>query len=174
MKEEKNRVAEEPQVMEPGNNIFNENAQQVLKEKREELKLKYTAKVNVLVDDPKLREELHKMVDDAIDDGVVVGSVEGLAPDAMEVMFNPFKELIERVSNPTDAARASKYKQLYLNQRMITAHLESAFQYASMQAATYETGEEPFTNPLSRLMENTLGATAFSLGSLAKSCCEKK
>jgi len=78
------------------------------------------------------------------------------------------------VANPTDAARASKYKQLYFNQRMIAAHLESALQFANAQVATYETGEEPFTSPLSKSLGNVLGAASLGMGSFCQSVKEKQ
>lgn len=169
MKEVKKNVAEEPQVATTNETRVFETANQVINEKKEELKLKFSAKVNVLVSDKELQEKLHKVVSDAIDEGIVIGKVEGLRPEAMDFMTGSVKELIERVSNPTDAQRASKYKQLYYNQRMISTHLESALQFANAQVATYETGEQPFTSPLSRSISNVLGTTALGLGGLCRS-----
>lgn len=151
-----------------------ETAQQVINEKKEELKLKFSAKVNVLVSDKELQGKLHEIVADVVDEAITLGCASEMAEKGMDFMTDSVKELIERVANPTDAARASKYKQLYYNQRMIAAHLESALQFANAQVATYETGEEPFTSPLSRSLGNVLGAAALGMGDFCRSAIEKQ
>lgn len=149
-------------------------AQQVINEKKEELKLKFSAKVNVLVSDKELQEKLHELIAEVVDEAITLGCASEMAEKGMDFMTDSVKELIERVANPTDAARASKYKQLYFNQRMIAAHLESALQFANAQVATYETGEEPFASPLSKSLGNILGATALGMGSFCQSAKEKQ
>ena len=109
-----------------------------------------------------------------LDEAITLGCASKMAEKGMDFMTDSVKELIERVANPTDSARASKYKQLYFNQRMITAHLESALQFANAQVATYETGEEPFTSPLSKSLGNVLGAAALGMGSFCQSVKEKQ
>lgn len=171
------QVVEEPQnVLEPEQtgNLNNNVAEEAIREEKEKLKLKFSAKVNVLVSDKELQEKLHELIAEVVDEAITLGCASEMAEKGMDFMTDSVKGLIERVANPTDAARASKYKQLYFNQRMIAAHLESALQFANAQVATYETGEEPFTSPLSKSLGNILGATALGMGSFCQSAKEKQ
>ena len=62
MSEEKKNVSEETQA-----------AEKFVKEKLEELKLKYSAKVNVLVSDKELRTKLHEVVAELTDEAMTLG-----------------------------------------------------------------------------------------------------
>lgn len=134
------------------------------KEETERLKLKYMAKVNMLVEDKDLQEKLHKVVVESIDEGILVGRAIGVHPGAMNFMADSIKSVIERVTSPTDAARAAKYRQLYLNQRVITSHLQAAAQLLQLQVGEYEAVDaDPFASPFSRSLGDVLGATELAM-----------
>lgn len=166
-KEERKKNAAVPPVVEVADTATADTEKQAVKEMREEQKLKFAAKINTLISDKELQEALHKVVADAIDEGFALGCAAGIEPEAMNFMTGSVKDFLGKIANPTDAERAGKYKQLYLNQRMIAIHLQSALQFACSQVAVYETGEEPFTSPLSKTLGNSLGATLSGLGALS-------
>lgn len=173
-KEERKKNAAVPPVVEVADTATADNEKQVVKEMREEQKLKFAAKINTLISDKELQEALHKVVADAIDEGFALGCAAGIEPEAMNFMTSSVKDFLGKIANPTDAERAGKYKQLYLNQRMIAIHLQSALQFACSQVAVYETGEEPFTSPLSKTLGNSLGATLSGLGALSTAFQKKE
>ena len=147
MSEEKKNVSEETQA-----------AEKFVKEKLEELKLKYSAKVNVLVSDKELQTKLHEVVAELTDEAMTLGCATELTENGIEQLSSYMKDFIGSVSSPTDAARATMYKNLYHNQRIITSHLQAAAQILQLQVGEYELlGEDPFLSPLSRAAKNTVG-----------------
>lgn len=179
MKEKQLKEAvEEPQevngTMEQDAEVKNNVSEEVIKEETEKLKLKYSAKVNVLVPDKELQAKLHEVIGEAVDEAVIMGRAAGFSGEGADFISNSVKGFIEQAISPTDAVRAEKYKQLYLNQRLISTHLLSAFQYASSQVATYETDQQPFTSPFSLKMGNVLGAMGVGLGTLCQATGKKE
>lgn len=135
-----------------------EAAETLLKEKTEKLKLDTMAKVVSLVDDKdrELLTELDKIVQDAVTQAVAIGQVSGLPTETMDNLTGSLKDIFERAVNPSDAHRASKYRQLYYNQRLAFSHLLSALQFADSQVGVYEVGEDPFASPMSKMMGGRL------------------
>lgn len=136
----------------------NEAIERLLKEKTEEAKLKFSAKVNQIVADKELQEQLHKIIADAVDEGISVGAVYGMYPEFTSEFTKSMEQFVDRAVNPTDSRRADKYKQLYFNQRLAFLHLLSVLQFVDAQAPVYEVGEQPFTSPYSRMVDNGIGS----------------
>lgn len=135
-----------------------EAAETLLKEKTEKLKLETMAKVVSLVDDKdrELLTKLDKIVQDAVTEAVAIGQVSGLPTETMDNLTGSLKDSFERAINPSDAHRASKYRQLYYNQRLAFSHLLSALQFADSQVGVYEVGEDPFASPMSKMVGGRL------------------
>lgn len=142
-----------------------EAAETLLKEKTEKLKLETMAKVVSLVDDKdrELLTKLDKIVQDAVTEAIAIGQVSGLPTETMDNLTGSLKDSFERAINPSDAHRASKYKQLYYNQRLAFSHLLSALQFADSQVGVYEVGEDPFASPMSKMIGGRLDSVLGTL-----------
>lgn len=150
-----------------------EAVERMLKEKTEEAKLKFSAKVNLLVEDKELQEELHKVISDAVDEGISVGAAYEMYPKFTSEFTKSMEQFVDRAVNPTDARRADKYKQLYFNQRLAFSHLLSALQFVDAQAPVYEVGEQPFTSPYSRIMDKGIGSVLAGMSAVNGCMCER-
>lgn len=168
VKEKLNNSAEQPlmesTIQETGREQLeqksaSEAAETILKEKIEKLKLDTMAKVVSLVGDTDrdLLIKLDKIVQDAVKESVAIGQVSGLPAGTMENLTGSLKDTFERAINPSDAHRASKYRQLYYNQRLAFSHLLSALQFADSQVGVYEVGQDPFASPMSKMVGGGLG-----------------
>lgn len=151
----------------------NEAIERLLKEKTEEAKLKFSAKVNLLVSDKELQEQLHKVIADAVDEGISVGAVYGMYPEFTSEFTKSMEQFVDRAVNPTDARRADKYRQLYFNQRLAFSHLMSVLQFVDAQAPVYEVGEQPFTSPYSRIVDNGIGSVLAGMSAVNGCMCER-
>lgn len=151
----------------------NEAIERLLKEKTEEAKLKFSAKVNQIVADKELQEQLHKIIADAVDEGISVGAVYGMYPEFTSEFTKSMEQFVDRAVNPTDARRADKYRQLYFNQRLAFSHLLSVLQFVDAQAPVYEVGEQPFTSPYSRIVDNGIGSVLAGMSAVNGCMCER-
>lgn len=151
----------------------NEAIERLLKEKTEEAKLKFSAKVNQIIADKELQEQLHKIIADAVDEGISVGAVYGMYPEFTSEFTKSMEQFVDRAVNPTDARRADKYRQLYFNQRLAFSHLLSALQFVDAQAPVYEVGEQPFTSPYSRMVDNGIDSVLAGMSAVNGCMCER-
>ncbi len=149
MKEEKNKVPEPEQVetAPQAEASAKEGMEKAIREESEKLKLKFAAKVNVITEDKDLREKLHEVVSDAVDEAVSMGQVAGVPEDLMKSVTESFENAARSLGSMSDASRASTYKRLFHNQRIITAHLMSAAQLLQLQIGDTESMVVP--DPLS-------------------------
>lgn len=172
--EDVNVLNQEQQQPQPeGKPETDEAVERLLKEKTEEAKLKFSAKVNVLVADQELQEQLHKIIADAVDEGISVGAVYDMYPKFTSEFTKSMEQFVDRAVNPTDARRADKYKQLYFNQRLAFSHLLSVLQFVDAQAPVYEVGEQPFTSPYSRIVDNGIGSVLAGMSAVNGCMCER-
>lgn len=113
----------------------------------EKMKLKYSAKVNVLVEDEVLRAKLHDIISEVVNEAVLTGRAAGVPEDVMKSATESFENIAKNFGCLSDSVRAETYKKLYHNQRIITAHLMSAAQILQLQIGDTESLVIP--NPLS-------------------------
>lgn len=94
---------------------------------------------------------------DAIEEAFAIGCKENLLEgvDIKEAVSN-LENIYKQMSEPTPATRADKYKQLYYNQRIITAHVQAEVQVLQAQIQTLESDENIFTSIIER-MPNIFG-----------------
>lgn len=92
------------------------------------------------------------LIFDAIEDAFAIGCKEKLLEgvDIKEAVSN-IENLYKQMSTPTAAERAEKYKTLYYNQRIITAHAQAEVQILQAQIQTLESDGNLFTSIIERL-----------------------
>lgn len=141
------------------NNTVKESMENVIREKAEGMKLKFCAKVNVLIEDKELCEKLHEIISDAVNEAVATGQVLGVPEDMMKSVTDTFAEAARSFGCLGSATRAETYKKLFHNQRIITAHLMSAAQILQLQIGDTESLVLPATLPFFGTMEKTFAPT---------------
>ena len=98
------------------------------------------------------RKAIQELLDDAIKQAYVLGKAS--KTDLTEISkeaIDKFEEIYKQMTEPTAATRADKYKQLYYNQRIITAHMQSQIQIMQMQVQTMESDGNLFTSIIERM-----------------------
>ncbi len=150
MKEEKNKV-QEPEQLNAASGI-KDGWENKIHEEIEMLKLKFAAKVNVLTEDKDLREKLHEVIGEAVDESMTLGQTTGVSEDMMKSLNDTFSNALSGLRCLSSVSRAETYKKLFHNQRIITAHLMSASQLLQLQIGETESMVIP-TFPCSELMQ---------------------
>lgn len=89
---------------------------------------------------------------DAIDEAYAIGSSEKLFEGVdINESVSRIEDIYKQMSEPTASTRADKYKQLYHNQRIITAHAQAEIQVLQAQIQTLESDGNLFTNVIERM-----------------------
>ena len=158
-KENQTKMAEQPQseVYELGTkNSVKDIKENAIREESEKMKLKYSAKVNVLIEDKNLREKLHEVISEAVDEAMLTGRIAGVPEDMMKSATDAFANVAKGFGCLNDACRAETYKKLFHNQRIITSQLMSIAQILQLQIG--DTESLVIANPFSLFgtMGNTL------------------
>lgn len=96
---------------------------------------------------------------DAVDEAFALGGTQNILESVdIKEAINKLEGFYKQMSEPTAATRADKYKQLYYNQRIITAHMQSQIQILQTQIQTMESDGNLFTNVIER-MPSIFGAS---------------
>ena len=140
MKKEKDNVSvvERVETAQQEKESVKNNKESAIREETEKMKLKYSAKVNVLIEDKNLREKLHDVISDAIDEAVIWGQVKGIPDDVTNSVTETFENVARNFGCLSSSVRAETYKKLFHNQRIISAHLMSAAQLLQLQIGDTE------------------------------------
>lgn len=129
------------------------------------LKLRLALKVSPITDDFDVQMKIHELLDEAVDETFSIGQAAGMTPEQVKTMTNAMKEYVDVIANPTDSARAEKYRTLYLAQRMVSSNLISALQHSEVMTSIYESGDGPFSNPFQRGLTKALGLASDAVSS---------
>lgn len=140
-------VAERVETAQQEKESVKDGKEKAICEEVETLKLKLYAKVNVLIEDKGLREKLHEVISEAVDESVILGQVKGVPEDMMKSVTDTFSNAASCLGGFGSAVRAETYKKLFHNQRIITAHLMSVAQILQLQIGDTESMVAP--DPLS-------------------------
>lgn len=127
---------------------FNERIEEEVKN----LKKDFYQKAESIAISEYQRKAIQELLDDAIKQAYVFGKAS--KTDLTEISkeaINKFEDLYKQMTEPTAATRADKYKQLYYNQRIITAHMQSQIQIMQMQIQTMESDGNLFTSIIERM-----------------------
>lgn len=98
------------------------------------------------------RKAIQELLEDAIKQAYVLGKAS--KTDLTEISkeaINKFDEIYKQMTEPTAATRADKYKTLYHNQRIITAHVQAEVQILQAQLRTMESDGNLFTSIVERI-----------------------
>lgn len=165
MKEVKNKVpaAEQVEAAPQADESAKDVKEKALREETEKLKVKFSAKVNVLIEDKALREKLHEVISEAVDESVLMGQAAGVPEEMMKSVTDTFEAAARSLGCLRGPNQAETYKRLFCNQRIITAHLMSVAQLLQLQIGDTESLAAP--NPLSLLgtMEKTFASPPVAL-----------
>lgn len=155
MKEEKNDVQAVERVETAQQQSVKDSKEEEFREETEKIKLKYSAKVNVLIKDKDLREKLHELLSEAVNEAVMLGQIKGVPEDMVKSITDTFADAFKGFGCLSSAYQAETYKKLFHNQRIITAHLMSAAQLLQLQIGDTESLVLPNPLPLFGTMEKT-------------------
>ena len=98
------------------------------------------------------RKAIQELLDDAIKQAYVLGKASKTdLPEISKEAIDKFEDLYKQMTEPTAATRADKYKTLYHNQRIITAHVQAEVQILQAQLRTMESDGNLFTSIVERI-----------------------
>ncbi len=159
MKEEKDKIqaAKQGEAEPKTKESVNDNTEKALREEIEKLKLKFKAKVNVLIEDKDLQEKLYELVSEAVNEAVIWGQVKGVPDDVTNSLTETFENVARNFGCLSSSVRTETYKKLFHNQRIITAHLMSASQLLQLQIGETESLVIPDFNSIFGTMGKTFG-----------------
>ena len=131
---------------------FSERISEKMEEEVKNLKKDFYQKAESIAISEYQRKAIQELLDDAIKQAYVLGKAS--KTDLTEISkeaIDKFEDLYKQMTEPTAATRADKYKQLYYNQRIITAHMQSQIQIMQMQIQTMESDGNLFTSIIERM-----------------------
>ena len=98
------------------------------------------------------RKAIQELLDDAIKQAYVFGKASKTdLPEISKEAIEKFEDLYKQMTEPTAATRADKYKTLYHNQRIITAHVQAEVQILQAQLRTMESDGNLCTSIVERI-----------------------
>lgn len=142
MKDESKEKQEKPKV----------STDAVMNEVMKEQKANLFATISEHIEDKSKVGELQKIINGAMDSAFRFGEMSETATTKGDEILSSMENLFNSHFNPAN----SKYKQLYHNQRIITAHVQSEVQMLQEQVRTLESDGNLFTNIIER-MPNVFG-----------------
>lgn len=130
-----------------------ENKAEKAKKKVADLKKEHYDKIPSDANFTEEQESIIKgLLFDAIDEAYAIGCREKLFENVdINESVSKLEDIYKQMSEPTAATRADKYKQLYHNQRIITAHAQAEIQVLQAQIQTLESDGNLFTNVIERM-----------------------
>ena len=129
-------------------NSFNER----IEEEVQTLKSVFCQKAESIAISEYQRKAIQELLEDAIKQAYVFGKAS--KTDLTEISkeaIDKFDEIYKQMTEPTAATRADKYKTLYHNQRIITAHVQAEVQILQAQLRTMESDGNLFTSIVERI-----------------------
>ena len=148
-------VVERVETAQQEKDSLKDSKEKAICEEVETLKLKFHAKVNMLIEDEDLRQKLHELVSEAVDEAVIWGQVKGVPDDVTNSVTETFENVARNFGCLSSSVRAETYKKLFHNQRIISAHLMSAAQLLQLQIGDTESLIIPDFNSIFGTMEKT-------------------
>ena len=131
---------------------FSERISEKMEEEVKNLKKDFYQKAEAIAISEYQRKAIQELLEDAIKQAYVLGKAS--KTDLTEISkeaIDKFEDLYKQMTEPTAATRADKYKQLYYNQRIITAHVQAEVQILQAQLRTMESDGNLFTSIVERI-----------------------
>lgn len=134
------------------NKSFSERISEKMEEEVKNLKKDFYQKAEAIAISEEQKEAIQELLEDAIKQAYLFGkaSTTDLSEISKEAI-DKFEDFYKQMTEPTAATRADKYKTLYHNQRIITAHVQAEVQILQAQLRTMESDGNLFTSIVERI-----------------------
>lgn len=131
---------------------FSERISEKMEEEVKNLKKNFYQKAEAIAISEEQKEAIQELLEDAIKQAYLFGkaSTTDLSEISKEAI-DKFEDFYKQMTEPTAATRADKYKTLYHNQRIITAHVQAEVQILQAQLRTMESDGNLFTSIVERI-----------------------
>lgn len=127
---------------------FNER----IEEEVQKLKSVFYQKAESIAISEYQRKAIQELLDEAIKKAYIFGKASKTdLPEISKEAIDKFEDFYKQMTEPTAATRADKYKTLYHNQRIITAHVQAEVQILQAQLRTMESDGNLFTSIVERI-----------------------
>ena len=131
---------------------FGTKVSETIEKETEKLKHRFNEKAEFIAISESQKESIQALLEEAISQAFLLGKASKTDfPPLSKDLIDKFEEIYKQMTEPTAATRADKYKQLYYNQRIITAHMQSQIQIMQMQIQTMESDGNLFTSIIERM-----------------------
>ena len=134
------------------NKSFSERISEKKEEEVKNLKKDFYQKAEAIAISEDQKEAIQELLEDAIKQAYLFGKAS--TTDLSEIgkaTSEKIESLYKQMTEPTAAERAEKYKTLYHNQRIITAHVQAEVQILQAQLRTMESDGNLFTSIIERI-----------------------
>lgn len=134
------------------NKSFSERISEKMEEEVKNLKKDFYQKAEAIAISEDQKEAIQELLEDAIKQAYLFGKAS--TTDLSEITkatSEKIESLYKQMTTPTAADRAEKYKTLYHNQRIITAHVQAEVQILQAQLRTMESDGNLFTSIVERI-----------------------
>ena len=134
------------------NKSFSERISEKMEEEVKNLKKDFYQKAEAIAISEDQKEAIQELLEDAIKQAYLFGKAS--TTDLSEITkatSEKMESLYKQMTTPTAADRAEKYKTLYHNQRIITAHVQAEVQILQAQLRTMESDGNLFTSIIERI-----------------------
>ena len=131
---------------------FSERISEKMEEEVKNLKKGFYQKAESIAISEDQKEAIQELLEDAIKQAYLFGKAS--TTDLSEIgkaTSEKIESLYKQMTTPTAADRAEKYKTLYHNQRIITAHVQAEVQILQAQLRTMESDGNLFTSIVERI-----------------------
>lgn len=131
---------------------FSERISEKMEEEVKNLKKDFYQKAEAIAISEDQKEAIQELLEDAIKQAYLFGKAS--TTDLSEITkatSEKIESLYKQMTTPTAADRAEKYKTLYHNQRIITAHVQAEVQILQAQLRTMESDGNLFTSIVERI-----------------------
>jgi hypothetical protein len=123
-----------------------------MEEEVKNLKKDFYHKAEAIAISEDQKEAIQELLEDAIKQAYLFGKAsETDFSEIGKATAEKMESLYKKMSEPTAADRAEKYKTLYHNQRIITAHVQAEVQILQAQLRTMESDGNLFTSIIERI-----------------------
>lgn len=131
---------------------FNENFSKRIEEEVQNLKKDFFQKAEAIAVSEDQKEAIQELLEEAIKQAYIFGKAsETDLSEITKASADRIEGLYKQMTTPTAAERAEKYKTLYYNQRIITAHAQAEVQILQAQIQTLESDGNLFTSIIERI-----------------------
>lgn len=131
---------------------FSERFCEKMEEEVQKLKKDFYQKAESIAISDEQKEAIQELLDEAIKQAYLFGKAsETDLSEITKATADRFEGLYKQMTTPTAADRAEKYKTLYYNQRIITAHAQAEVQILQAQLRTMESDGNLFTSIVERI-----------------------